>query len=201
MGDVRVDVDLEGFARRFGAVAREQAPFAIAVSLTRLARMGQADVIASLRHRFVLRTDWTAKGIRAVRANKRDWPRLQSMVVSRDAYLEKQETGAEKRARGGNLAIPTRAARTGGSIRGRLRKANWPRQVVARGAATVNADRILRKGKRAVAAHRETLYILRPTAKVRPVLGMRETVERTVRANYRLVVPEELGRAIRNSKR
>lgn len=201
MGDVKVDVDLEGFTRRFGEVAKEQAPFAVAVGLTRLARMGQADVVASLRHKFTMRSDWTAKGIRAVQARKADWPRPQALVVSRDAYLEKQEVGLEKRAKGGKLAIPTRAARTGGSVRGRLKRANWPRQVIARGAAVPSADRILRKAKRKVAAHREILYLLRPTAKVRPRLGMRETVIRTVARNYRLVMLEEFGRAIRSAKR
>jgi hypothetical protein len=195
VSDVRVEVDLARFYRSWGAAVTKQIPFAVAAGCTRLAKMGHADVYDRMGRVFTLRSDWTRKGLRVKPAEKRDWPRTTAWVYHRDRGMVKQELGETKKPKGEHIAIPTRLAR-GGSERGRIRKAMRPGPVIARGAAKPTQDEIVRTPKRSTPDLR-ILYLLRKSAKVKPRFGMRETVERTVRANQKFVVLDEFRKAVR----
>src|ERR1051325_8679535 len=88
----------------------KQVTFALAATLTAVAREAQAASVASIENTFTVRNSWdkpsNARGVKALPASKDD---LSSAVASRADWLidhEEGETKTPMRA-GGLLAIPT----------------------------------------------------------------------------------------------
>lgn len=91
-------------------VAQRQAPFAIALALTRTAQDVQQEVRGKLPGQFKLRNSWTARNIRITRAERGN---LQATIAAPD-YMAKQETGETEYPSGGRryLAAPGPAINT-----------------------------------------------------------------------------------------
>jgi len=94
-------------------------PFAMSLTLNKLASEGQSEVRRRLADRFEIRQNWTARGIRTERATPR---KLESRVFTLDWYMQQQQEGGTRRARHArHLAIPTLAVRKGETIGGRIK--------------------------------------------------------------------------------
>ena len=101
-----------------------QLPFAIARTLTALAKDSQAAVQENVKRSFTLRNTWTEKGIRIVPAKKTGgaadgqitatvYTDTANRVTGAPDYLGRQETGGEKVPFGGHqyIAVPTKYLR------------------------------------------------------------------------------------------
>lgn len=160
--------------------ATRQAPFAIALSLTRTARDAQEAIREELPGKFHLRNSWTSRGVRIQRADKQH---LEAIVSAPD-YMALQETGGTKTPQNGrHIGIPNREAlgdgilRAGKRPRGLLDKPNV--FLLVRGGERLVAQRMGRKGRKL-----RILYSLEATQQVAPRFGMFETVRDTVNGRF-----------------
>lgn len=103
----------------------KQLDFGTAVGLTQTAKEGQKAVHGALRGTFTLRNSWWQQGnkfgIKVKAAKKND---LTSEVRTMADWLIPHETGRDKTARGGRVAVPTRNVRR--NKRDIITKANRP---------------------------------------------------------------------------
>lgn len=205
---ISISVDLRRFNAWTSAAIARQVPYATARALTALAKAAQTEIRAHLGDpgRFRLRSTWTARGIRIVPAEKRDYPACQAIVGSRDEYLVLQETGGTKTPNSGRrLAIP---AKIPASRRGTLGvpKSIRPRRLIDTKRGWIDEDQDLlvrdRAGARFVGPRRPpaVYFFLRTSAKIRPVLGFRETATGIVRDQYRERLQAELQAALERGK-
>jgi hypothetical protein len=168
---VSVDLNTRKFDRWLSQAPRKQVPFAIAKSLTMTAQDAQKEIKRELLLRFTIRNRHVPRGIRIKAATKR---RPIAEVGSIDAFMKLQETGGVKKPRRSRrLAIPTRQVRR--TKTGRVRKAQRPRQLLNRKNVFEARSR-----KGAVIFQRtrtglKALYILRPSAQIKPRFGLRST--------------------------
>lgn len=200
--NIEVRSNFDDLVRYLDAAAAKQIPFVAAVSLTRLAQEGRADVIASLPEHFTLRGTWLQRGIRYRPAEKRAWPKTASWVGSVDDFMEAQEVGGEKRPRSGkHLGEPFEARPT---KEAKVPPSKWPgRQLRRKRTFVTTLRRGSRKGSLAVVRRATTeqfplqvLYVLRKSVQVRPRLGMRETVQATMNAKLPSIFSAELQKAL-----
>lgn len=90
----------------------KQLTYAVAVSLTRTAKEGQAASIRAIQGTFTTRNRWYLPSNRfGVRIKPATTDDLQSEVRTAAHWLRLHETGGTKRPRGRYIAIPTRNAR------------------------------------------------------------------------------------------
>lgn len=85
-----------------------QVKFALAQTLTQVAKAGQKGVIEDIESTFTVRNNWdqpsNAMGVKALPATKTD---LSSAVVTRADWLIPHETGEDKVPEGAHLAVPS----------------------------------------------------------------------------------------------
>jgi hypothetical protein len=97
-------------AKRLGHAA-DQIPFAMALALTRTAKLAQADVIEKLPDSFEIRTPWIAKGIRVKPARKSDLA-AGAEVWTKDRFLALHLEGGDRVPFSpGKDAVPSEGAR------------------------------------------------------------------------------------------
>jgi hypothetical protein len=201
---IRVTTTFPELVAWLGQLATKQVPFATAKALTRVAQDAQAEVRKELPHRFTLRSSWLVQGIRIVPAEKRDWPKARAIVGTRDQFLEIQETGGTKRPAKGakNLAIPTAATTSRRTGTGRIPIARKPRALLDRPDVFVKDHGIRQRRRRKTSGTPVlTLFLLRPAAKIKPRLGLRETVQKVVEDRYALRFREAFDQAIQTPRR
>ncbi|MBF0138605.1 MAG: hypothetical protein HQL65_20450 [Magnetococcales bacterium] len=86
------------------AQAEKQMRFAASVALTKTAQDAQEEVKRQLPKRFKIRTGWLAKGIR-IRAARKE--KLSASILVKDAFMELQESGGERKSTSGkSMGIP-----------------------------------------------------------------------------------------------
>lgn len=188
--------DLDDLLLDLEAVARDQIPFATAVSLRRLGLAAVDRQRTELAKRFTLRNRGIPKGflMKPERPSKKDWPNIFVEVGAKPGFdfFKLHETGGQKTAQGGRVAIPTRfvhADRTArGAIRARLRPGRLPQRRVHNGRLV--ARPLPGRPKLSI------FYILRERAEIKPKLGLRETVTHEVGSSYREVFIRELTAAV-----
>ncbi len=114
--DIRFTVDLQGVEKHLNEIERRQVPYATALTLTRLAQLGQKAVRATLPEIFHLRNDWTIRNIRitpAKRGDIRAGSAVRTATENRKTgapdYMPQQEYGNIKMAHGGrrHICIPS----------------------------------------------------------------------------------------------
>ena len=212
-GPVRVYVDLRPFNAWAKAATKGNIAFATAKALTRCAVLARDEVRDDLHTHFKIRSPWVARGIQAVPANKRDFPRQQAVVGVRDQFMELQETGGDKQATQptpngpARVAVPTRAiVRTSG---GRIPKPLKPRVLLAdrkRGARafkdeTQGGSIRLRKPRIAgQTRHLLLLYWLKERTHLKARFEFRKTVASAVGAVWGEYFSEALTDALRPKK-
>ena len=100
MLEIHATFDSHQVERLFGGMYRDQIPFASAVALTRTAVLVKAEIQKELPGMFTIRRPWTAGGIRAERAQKKDWPHCFAQVGSIDPYMVDFEEGGPHKTEG-----------------------------------------------------------------------------------------------------
>ncbi len=117
---LRVSVDITEAVAGLHELEHQHLPYAVAATLTTLAKGAQGKVREGLQNKFKLRNEFTKQGIRIKPAEKNS-SRIEADVHTDTAnrttgapdYLGKQEDGGERVAIGGrsHIAIPTRYLR------------------------------------------------------------------------------------------
>jgi hypothetical protein len=185
------------------ALAKDQVPFAAAVTLKRLAWQAVDLARAEMPKRFTLRNRGLPRGITADPPrgpNKREWPNLKMHVAITEMarFLALQETGGRKKARGGGrIAIPTlmvhKEHRTAkGKLKQIVRPEKLPDRYEIGGVLRANTN-ILPKGL-------TMFYLLRPSAQIEPRLNLRKDVGTTVAQSHDEIFAKELEAAIRSRR-
>lgn len=203
-GLIQISVDLPRFNAWASAAIARQIPYATARALTMLAKGAQTEIRSTLGApgRFRLRSTWTARGIRIVPADKRDYPAVQAIVGSVDEYLVLQETGGTKTsATGRRVAIP---AKIPASRRGALGvpKSIKPSPLIERGRGFIDerGDLLVRnaKGSRFIGPRRPpaVYFFLRASAHIRPRLGFRDQATKYLSERYGEQFSKELQAAL-----
>lgn len=181
---IKVQTDLAAAVAKINAaLAGGQLNFAVAKALTMTARDVQQEVRRNMPSRFTLRRQWIVNGIQIKPATKQ---KLESMIYSRDAFMDRQEFGGPKDPRGHYLAIPTSLVRR--TPTQMIRKADRPNQLGDK------AEVVDYKGKKFLALKRPRkgrgrnelrfLYLLVPRAQVPKRLGMREDAQRIAQTKF-----------------
>lgn len=193
--------DFAKVAAKIKEQARSQVPFALAKTLTDLAKEVQTEVKREIPKNFTVRRQWIVNGIRMRSATKRN---LEAAVFSRDKFMNKQEFGGVKRAGetrvwrvGKKIAIPTPLAK-GGSKSGIVPKKNWPENLV-------KSFRIKAKdGRECLAVRNKTklmiMYVLEDQITMKDRLKMREVGQRVISKRFNKVFGANLGRALASQK-
>lgn len=105
---LQVDVasNLEDVIGNLTELEATQVPFAWVLALNRTAAEGQAAVRGEMPSRFILRRDWTSRGVRTKVATK---SAPVALVFTMDWYMEQQEAGGTRTPQSGKLFIPGRS--------------------------------------------------------------------------------------------
>lgn len=196
--DFSVAIDVRATARDLDRLARKQAPFAVALALTRTAQAAQKALVASLPQKFVIRNGWFAKGIRVESARKADWPHPRAAVYSKDKFAALQETGGTKIGKsGGSVAVPVKVRRTPKQT---LPPSRWPGALLRK-----PGHFVLQTARGPVLARRrgakvEVLYGFERSVKVKPRLGMVSTVQNVARKRFAHEFEKALAQALRTAR-
>jgi hypothetical protein len=176
---IRVHSDVARFTAGMDDAANRQIPFALARALTLTAKDAQDDVRAGLAAKFTLRNTWVSRGIRITPATKAN---PVAIVGSLEPFMAKQETGGDKKARGGHRLTPPKVKSTSVTPKSRRATAvrNKPRVFVN---MTKTGPAILYR----VTEERDSvivLYWLNRGVKVKPRFGFKGTTEKTIRDRF-----------------
>lgn len=129
MLDLRIETNLPKFITQFDALARDQLPYAHAVTLTYLAKRAKDKSIESLPHSFTVRRKWISQGIRSRPAEKKDYPNSTSYVGSVDPFMPDQVLGGTKTPTGSSsLSVPVDIRK---KITDTTPKSKWPSYLLA----------------------------------------------------------------------
>jgi len=208
-----ISVNLKEFKRGLDDIARQQLPFAIAKTLTDLAKEAQLQIRSSIPKLFHVRSTWTEKGVRIEPARKADLisrGSCQSVVKDIDRHMLLQETGGIKRpTKSRRVAVPVpgfaQGARGAG---GRIKATKMPapllhefkgkRKPFLMKTSAGNSIIAQRIGKgRAVKA----LYALEPLVKIHARFGFAQTVVNVVHRKVNAVLAANLERATAMAKK
>lgn len=211
---ISVSCDLRGFNKWASAAIGRQAPYATARALTRLGKQCQEEVRGLLRPpRFKIHSDFVPKGIRIIPANKKDWPRSQVTVGTKDSFMAMQETGGTKTPPvqpkplrvpkfPGFLAITTRSVpREALGVPKELR----PRKVLAqkRGWVDEQSGTLKLRSEAIYGPTQEkpkTIFFLRKSAKIKPRFGFVGKVTTTAKKHYGDIFVASMQQALETAK-
>jgi hypothetical protein len=148
----------------------KQVTFALAATLTALAKEAQTASVASIESTFTVRNNWdrpsNAMGIKVLPATKDD---LSSAVATRADWLIGHEEGEDKKPlrAGGQLAIPTSNVRR--TKRDIIQKSQRPRALAGKAfkLQTRNGTVLARWQGRGKSRKLVVLYRLKPHARIR----------------------------------
>lgn len=197
---------------------QRQVPFALAQALNGTVLAARREVLRQLPKRFVIRSNWVAKGLRTRFARKND---LVAVVGSKDAFMATQELGGEKTAQGQDMAIPIgpggpSPALRGAGQRGKTLKSRWPSAMPGTFAIRTHdgEDLVLQRIERYKSVSRgrkggfsivrddrvRVLYRLRKKVRIKARWGFRATVALTVGDVLGKLFALELASAIRGAR-
>ncbi len=167
-------------SRQISQIANRQIPFAIAKSLTDVAKQSQEEVRKHIREKFFIRkkSGGFESGIRIKPATKNN---LTAEVYTMAAFAALQQTGGTKKAKDGRLAIPSYQSIN--QVKKR-RDSNSPSAYLAGDAFKIKTKSgqeviVQRKGKEF-----KILYFLRKRAHVDKRLDMIEITTNTVKTRF-----------------
>lgn len=204
---VRVETNLPEFQRWIDGARRRQIPFAVALALTRVAKLAREDIVEGLPSRFVVRGKKLGQSIRHKPASKSDWPHVRSSVYTLAEALVLQEEGGTKRPRGKSLAVPGEGVRPTPSDK--ITASKRPKAILKRRGsflatlktgANAGADAILQRVGRGRHPLR-VAYLLRPSGEVRPRLEFVRTVRRRVETSLALEYHRAMEQAFASRRR
>lgn len=190
----------------------KQAPFALSLTLNRLANVAQKDVQNSLSSRFQLRraqfvrntiyrkpgVDFagTGKGSSFSKSFYRGEAAIR--VDDRRNFLAKFEDGGRKSSvDGGRIAIPIGARRNKAEV---ITKANRPRAILNKKGYRIANNLIVQTVGRGKAAALRVWYKLVKDVPIRPRLEMAKTSQRAVDREWKQIASAAIEQAMRTAK-
>lgn len=198
---IAVESTAPELAQLFGRIAEEQLPFAQAVALTRLAQLSREAVLGRLpRDGFTIRSSRVLKGVRVVRAEKRDFPKSRAQVALLDEFMADHVLGRQRTGRGRRIAVRSDKVKLTGT--GAVPKAKKPRQLIAQGTAFERRGTLFVRPRRRRTGEPEVvpMYFLRGRVKIEPRWEYVSTVEGEVGAKYDAAFRAELEAAIKSAR-
>lgn len=197
---VRIEDNSREIAKAFGVLARDQLPFASAVTLTRLAMVGRDRVRQGMPSHFTLRNRRPQRGIQIERAEKRDWPFQKALVGTRDAFMADHALGRVRRPqRSRTLAIPTRFVVAQRTTTGKIPKRLRPPSVLRRRGAFVKRRQIM-ASQRGAKRNLRIFHHLRSAVNIRKRWPMQREVQQIVQARHGVIFRAEMEKAVATSK-
>lgn len=189
---------VDELTRYLNDLQRKQIPFATAQALTATAEDVRAEIVKGLSEKFTLRKNWwrpgTRYGFNVKKARRND---LVAEVFTRAPWMVDHETGATRRPKGRNLAVPSEFVKR--SKRDLITKANQPRNLKkafvlrSRSGQETIFQRIRGKGLR-------PMYFLTKQAEIKPTLEFHITAVRVVNARWAKNFSKALDHAIKTAK-
>lgn len=179
----------------------KQVTFALAATLTAVAREAQAVSVASIEETFTVRNNWdkpsNAMGVKALPATKTD---LSSAVATRADWLHEEDRTKEAQRSGGSLAIPTAAVRR--TKRDIIQRSQRPKALG--GKAFVLKSRtgpvLVRRQGRGKHKKLVVLYRLKPSARIRKQSTLVEPTVRVFERRFDRVFEQNLRRALATAR-
>jgi hypothetical protein len=201
---MRTDIVLVGdkeLARSLREIGK-QAPYALSLTLNRLANVAQQDVQNSLSTRFQLRRAQFVRNTiyRKPGEDTATKTRLEAgvRVDDRRDFLAKHETGGQKTSvDGGRVAVPIGARRNKAEI---ITKANRPRAILNKKGFRIKDDLIVQTVGRGKRAALKVWYKLVRSVPIRPRLEMAKTSQRAVDREWVRIASEAIEQAMRTAK-
>lgn len=180
----------------------KQAPFALSLTLNRLANVAQKDVQNSLSSRFQLRRAQFVRNTiyRKPGEDTATKTKLEAgvRVDDRRNFLAKFEEGGRKTSiDGGRIAIPIAARRNKAEV---ITKANRPRAILNKKGYRIANDLIVQTVGRGKAAALRVWYKLVKDVPIRPRLEMAKTSQKAVDREWVRIANEAIDQAIRTAK-
>jgi hypothetical protein len=179
-----------------------QVTFALAATLTQLAKESQAASIKEIEHDFTVRNNWdqpsNAMGVKVLPATKDD---LSSSVATRADWLIPHEEGTDKTPLrvGGMLAIPTESVRR--TKRDIIRKNQRPRALSkAFVLKTRNGPVIAMWQGRGKTRKLVVLYRLKPRARIRKQSTLVAPTVKVFERRFSPVFEEQLRKALATAR-
>lgn len=96
---------------KISALISKQMPFVTALTLTGLAFDVRDEETKGLERYFKIRTNWTKKTLKVIKAKKNDYPEAFSIVGVRDKIMALNITGGTRENESGLLAVPDNESR------------------------------------------------------------------------------------------
>jgi hypothetical protein len=181
----------------------KQVTFALAATLTTLAKEAQTASIASIEGVFTVRNNWNkpsnAMGIKVLPATKDD---LSSAVATRADWLIPHEEGEDKKPRraGGQLAIPTSNVRR--TKRDIIQKSQRPRALAGKAfkLKTPNGIVLARWQGRGKSRKLVILYRLKPHARIRKQSTVVAPTVKVFETRFNVVFDQQLRKAMATAR-
>jgi hypothetical protein len=179
----------------------KQVAFALAATLTALAKEAQAASVASIEDTFTVRNNWdkpsTALGIKALPATKDD---LTSAVATRADWLHEEARTKTPLRAGGQLAIPTSGVRR--TKRDIIQRAQRPKALAGKAfrLKTRNGPVLAYRKGRGKKKELVVLYRLKPSARIRKQSTLVEPTVKVFERRFDKVFESQLRRALATAR-
>lgn len=162
----------------------KQFRFGTAVGLTNTAKDGQKAVVSALGSTFTLRGRWFEQNNRfGIKISPATKVNLSAAVMTRADWLEAHETGKDKTARGGQVAVPTENIRRNKRLiipRGQRPKGLGSKAFVLQ---TKHGPVLAQRFQRGPRKGLVVLYGLERSVKIKRQSTFRDPIEKVVRRN------------------
>jgi hypothetical protein len=179
----------------------KQVTFALAATLTAVAREAQAASVASIEDTFTVRNNWdkpsNAMGIKALAATKDD---LSAALVTRADWLHEEARKKEPLRSGGLLAIPTAQVRR--TKRDIIQRSQRPKALAGKAfrLKTRNGPVLAKWQGRGKNKKLVVLYRLKPSARIRKQSTLVEPTVKVFEKRFDKVFEQQLRRALATAK-
>jgi len=184
------------------AAKRRQIPYAVARALTDTAFDARASIQQKMPSVFTIRRQWVIRGVRVDRATKSTAKHgfLEAAVKHLDEHMAKQERGGTVQRRSRAIAIP--GAKLRKSKRRSIPKSRKPAALLRNPRYFVGDDQTGRPiiYQRVGRKRLRPMYLLRNTAKYRPIYGFEATVRKVTNRRFRGNFGRALARAIATAR-
>lgn len=127
----------EEFFQTFNKMGK-QIPYALALAITEVANYSRDAVKSELPNHFTIRNNYTAKGIRVKRAEKRDYPNIHALVGSVDKFMDDHDQGGDRPKKRKAFSFPYSIRRAYKSL---VPRRKWPGKLLGEGQRSINRGR------------------------------------------------------------
>lgn len=181
----------------------KQVRFALAVTLTAVAKEAQDAVVTDIESTFTVRNNWdkpsNAMGVKVLPASKHD---LSAAVATRADWLNLHEEGGTKKPAGRNLAIPTQNVRR--TKRDLIQKSQRPKALRGKRTfvlQTKNGPVLYQRKGKGKRSQIVALYRLKPSARIKKQSTVAEPTLRVFGRRFDAIFERELTKALATARR